>query len=572
MTDSPSLTDASAGPNSQRLKKRPAKRGTLPAIASPLASTSTTVLGQASQARVEDRGWASDPQTPNGNAASTAREKKRRKVTKQPSAASQSTMRERKGKEILELSENEKTPAPANNNQGKKLNWTVLPATLPTEVALSRNSSLSKRSITSAASAPGGLSAHLPLTIHPATPVKHTSSGSGLHRRAMSLDSNPTSNTSSNTIPKSKSSKGHKKVLSNAGHPPIRRGGVDTTRTNGEPSLMSIVEGVAGQNRASRALQDPNSMLFLPKAPPPVSQSIDFDELAKPADDPATPTIQKRKPKQDKREGSPAIVRNSSERSVPITPSVSAPVAPIVHVPSPKLKPLRSALRNTSRSPSPDLSLSAPLPPSLSKRHFLSDGPAPAPQVELTQEGQSEDHDDESSVSSYETTREALDDDEVDETNHIDRVLSSSPPSETSPPPPPPKTDVPTAAMGGSESSQTSGSTATTSTAIGTQPTRRKSVRMSLPPTFSTTPPALDDDSDGDRGRKHEPWSSPRRRSSGFGSHTESHSQAVGWSSRIKDPAQKDHDTWKDSSEEEDEEYGKAKRLLSRFSTGKKNH
>jgi len=86
----------------------------------------------------------------------------------------------------------------------------------------------------------------------------------------------------------------------------------------------------------------------------------------------------------------------------------------------------------------------------------------------------------------------------------------------------------------------------TSSTAIGSTdagiPSRRKSVRMSLPPTYSTTPPA--------RGWEMEkpPWSLPRDEVTRI-----SRNESVGGG-----------DLWEDSSDE-DEEYATARRLLSKL-------
>jgi hypothetical protein len=77
----------------------------------------------------------------------------------------------------------------------------------------------------------------------------------------------------------------------------------------------------------------------------------------------------------------------------------------------------------------------------------------------------------------------------------------------------------------------------------GAAPQRRKSVRVSLQPTFSPTPPAIDDTEDeAEEGSRHAPWSSPP-------------------------PA----DMWEDSSEE-DVEYQKAKKLLNRASRKEKKN
>lgn len=87
---------------------------------------------------------------------------------------------------------------------------------------------------------------------------------------------------------------------------------------------------------------------------------------------------------------------------------------------------------------------------------------------------------------------------------------------------------------------------ATSSTASGdTHTVRRKSVRVSLQPTFSPAPPAGYDQFDEDEnepGGRHVSWSSRTKRVSGVAT----------------------HDVWQDSSEE-DEEYRRARQLLSRM-------
>lgn len=84
----------------------------------------------------------------------------------------------------------------------------------------------------------------------------------------------------------------------------------------------------------------------------------------------------------------------------------------------------------------------------------------------------------------------------------------------------------------------------TESSTVSTEtPTRRKSVRVSLQPTFSPTPPALEDD----EAHSRYPWNSTKG-----GNHDESSEPVI----------------WQDSSDE-DEEYSRARKLLSR--AGKKD-
>jgi hypothetical protein len=86
----------------------------------------------------------------------------------------------------------------------------------------------------------------------------------------------------------------------------------------------------------------------------------------------------------------------------------------------------------------------------------------------------------------------------------------------------------------------------TESSTVSTEtPTRRKSVRVSLQPTFSPTPPALEDD----EAHSRYPWSSTKKDRD---NHDESSDPVI----------------WQDSSDE-DEEYSRARKLLSR--AGKKD-
>lgn len=148
-----------------------------------------------------------------------------------------------------------------------------------------------------------------------------------------------------------------------------------------------------------------------------------------------------------------------------------------------------------------------------------------------------------SSLSSYETGHEVFED---------DPTPPASPTLPQAPPPPPPHDDP---APGGSDLST---STSTASTA--SPPVRRKSVRMSLPPTFSATPPALDETDEDERGRgRQEPWSASSRARPA----TPRAENGSAWGSRIEQHGARD--VWEDSSDE-DVEYSAAKRLLTRLS------
>lgn len=90
--------------------------------------------------------------------------------------------------------------------------------------------------------------------------------------------------------------------------------------------------------------------------------------------------------------------------------------------------------------------------------------------------------------------------------------------------------------------------------AVTTQ--RRKSVRVSLQPTFSPTPPAMDD--------WESPWETDSRRNVEENNSDDSEGHARTSSSASRDSGRgRDTDMWQDSSDE-DEEYVRARRMLSR--------
>ncbi|KAI0919593.1 hypothetical protein AcV5_001618 [Taiwanofungus camphoratus] len=383
-------------------------------------------------------------------------------------------------------------------------------ATPEAKPTLSRNTSLSNQSVASAATAPARSD-----TPHPSS-ARQTALA---HRRTPSLDLHDyPANASTSTSPAAHTN-AHKRAIT---VPPPSRNPSGLTRTNDVPSLMSIVEGVARQNRAARAIQDPNRMLVVPRAPPPVSVRLEFGKTQHSERPPA--------PVQERR-GSPLkSLAASGSASAPSVP-VSLPTESATSPKPPAKMPLRSALRH-SRTPSPNPppqtapSLSAALDTTVPAKNADTSKAVVTP-VSTAQDAKQDD--DTASIASYHTGHEVFDEED----------------SQPSPPPPPPH-DVPPKTAGGSELSHSS-STTTTATA----PVRRKSVRMSLPPTFSTTPPALDDEEEAQKGR-HQPWSSSRPA-------RVDPSLTVGWASRIEHNGVRD--VWQDSSDE-DEDYSTAKRLL----------
>ncbi|CAL1702523.1 unnamed protein product [Somion occarium] len=494
-----------AGPSDRsglsRLRKRSTKRSSLQV---PPSSSATRL-----QDVPEDRGWMSD------GAATTSRGKKKAKAP--------TSLR------ITDLS-NTRAPKASTSPKSPKAKAPngILSAGLPTEASLSRNSSVSKYSTMSApASAPGQQT-----TIHPASVSRRASTSnanmSTPRRRTTSLDVNALKNQNTGN------------VLSGHGYPPIRAGPLNTPgkpssaqRSNGDPgkSLMSIVEDDRKHPDTWQKQHDPNRLLFLPKAPPPVTETpglLDFDK--------ADSTEQK--------EAEKPLKPSKSESSIAPTPMVWNHPSP----PQEKLRvPLRSALR-TSRSPSPSKpprAISPPVPGSSKLR------PPPADTRRRSRE-----LDDTASISSYESFYDA-------ENGMLDNSPSSTPqPAPQRPslaiqapssPSPPPRDDPIQTAV----SSDLSHSTTSHSSEGGH--TVRKSVRMALPPTFSSTPPALDDDDDTERAR-YKPWSSaPVVRHP-----TSDHRHVRSWSSRVPDGSPT-RDVWEDSSDE-DEDYGRAKQLLFKFS------
>lgn len=368
---------------------------------------------------------------------------------------------------------------------------------LPTEDApLHRSNSLTK-SVTSVMSAP-------PVSNPSRTPVpvhrkRSTSTGvrsptkTSPHRRTVSGSSNPV----------------------NPVHP--------------QANLMSIVEEAVRVNREARISMNPNNRLESIKAPPPVSEVLKHEAEViqaniQPPLMPQTPSPKSAKPK-----GLPRNPENPVVKQVPpIQPNgdinfletTSTPTSkltpPLVDKPLPVKTPLKSALRNPSRTPSPN-------PLTLRPAVF-----SPPPQLIGKISEQPED--DNASISSYETVHENLD------------SRSNSPPA----PPVPPRDPVANTGVDSDLSHGTS-STAIASTDNGIH-SRRKSVRMSLPPTYSITPPAKED------------WEVEKPLWPG--SREYAREEAL-WTSRNENIGERD--LWEDSSDE-DEEYRTARKLLSKLS------
>ncbi|KAF8198200.1 hypothetical protein K438DRAFT_2016305 [Mycena galopus ATCC 62051] len=343
----------------------------------------------------------------------------------------------------------------------------------------------------------------------------------------------------------------------------------------GTVSLMSIVEDVARANRDGWAVHNDGGSVA---ASAGASGSGGLVEVPAPRPDASTQrgrtvsagaTIEglPRAP------GSLFLPSASSYTTPAVPASFSGPEvpgssgsSPASSIKRPAKSPLRSALRTPSVPPAP-LPVPAPIlvkapPPALVPVPI----PVPAPilngignahgkdkekavEGEAEEQGKGHDSDDAASISSYETGHESFNED-GDETEHED--------DHGKPPTPPPReygngtilhdSPVPNNhnliedyGYGGSDLSASSASTQTGAPAV---PQRRKSVRVSLQPTFSATPPAIDDytEDEEEEGNRHAPWSSPPTA-----------------------------DMWEDSSEE-DIEYQKAKKLLTRISRKEKKN
>ena len=270
--------------------------------------------------------------------------------------------------------------------------------------------------------------------------------------------------------------------------------------------------------------------------------------------------------------------------------------------------PLRSALRNASRTPSPSPApalVTVPAPvvvPVVNdrevKRERVMQADAQPVQVDEDYGREIASLRDSASISSYETTREsfyAAEGEAVSPSppsprsrSHTpaSRSQSPTPRSHTPPPPPlsftfpPPPVDPPPVSVSmpvrdemtqSNPNPDTVEQPSSSNVSTETPPVRRKSVRMSLQPTFSPTPPALcDEDGEG-----YAPWSrSFSMRDEGEGEGEGEREREHGGRAREREVrntrkrlkgsggGDAQEDMWADSSEE-DEEYSRARRMLS---------
>ncbi|KAL5492714.1 hypothetical protein ACEPAI_4161 [Sanghuangporus weigelae] len=341
-------------------------------------------------------------------------------------------------------------------------------------------------------------------------------------------------------------------------------GHVSSPPTHGQMSLLSIVEDVTRQNRQAWLSTNPNNLLIEVKAPKSVYDTLNLDN-------PASEVASQEKARSDvgnngavrRRESSlrPQLMdewRNSlpASNSEPYLPLKRLPPTPL---PAPKA-PLRSALRNRSASPNPASLTSprngSPVPNPSPLQSGNSSLTPPRPSAARNDSGESTVKDDDaaSTTSAYETGHEDFD---------------SGPPTPTGQPKSLPQLNgydrqqqqQQSLPNGHVAESKSDGSHLSGSDTVGTAtpPSRRKSVRVSLRPTFSPTPPAVTDYEE-DRS----PWApEPPQKSESRWVSRRSTENAAGTGPGAG--------VWQNSSDE-DEEYTRAREMLSTASKKLNKH
>ncbi|KAF7290810.1 hypothetical protein MIND_01322000 [Mycena indigotica] len=301
------------------------------------------------------------------------------------------------------------------------------------------------------------------------------------------------------------------------------------------PSLMSIVEGVSRANRTGWAAYNG---VGLGSSTTPTTTASGLVEAKAPRLNVSVSSTESRGRTTSSATIIPIDGLPRAPASIFSTPAVPSTFAgpEMVAGPSssrsssmklPAKSPLRSALRN-SATPSPPASQVQPVAivapvairPTPVPIHMLV--PSPPPIIVngkgKEKEVEEEDFDDGASISSYATGIETFESD--DKATDGEETETER---EHSPPPPPPHDysnhkvtngvihDSPIdhtliEDFGRGASSDLSASTVSAEHPIAQAPQRRKSVRVSLQPTFSTTPPASPDDEDEANGEDHAPW------------------------------------------------------------------
>ncbi|TFK38358.1 hypothetical protein BDQ12DRAFT_683522 [Crucibulum laeve] len=254
----------------------------------------------------------------------------------------------------------------------------------------------------------------------------------------------------------------------------------------------------------------------------------------------------------------PLPVENGSINSIP---PITGPSKPR-QLEAPRSQSVPAPMASIPRAPGSVLT-SMPTPAPAPSRPAVSTPPTSSTQAQRVPSPDVQEEyldDDAASISSYETGHEVFDwgdeaPEEAQATSNVTRPVpmrtgsESSTASESATPRPPPKPQPDFTQYGSDASVSTVGPSSSS-----LQPQRRKSVRVSLQPTFSPTPPAIDDD-DEEEQMKHAPWAWKNNSNAPVSDH-----------SRQSDPKSNEavvRDVWEDSSEE-DVEYQKARRLLSK--------
>ncbi|KAL5536628.1 hypothetical protein ACEPAF_451 [Sanghuangporus sanghuang] len=338
-------------------------------------------------------------------------------------------------------------------------------------------------------------------------------------------------------------------------------GHVSSPPTHGQMSLLSIVEDVSRQNRQAWLSSNPNNLLIEVKAPKSVYETLNLDN-------PASEATSQDKARSDvggnaavRRRESPLRPQLMNEWRNSLPASNSEPYLPLKRLPPTPLPapkaPLRSALRNRSASPNP-ASMTSPRngspasnPSPLQSGNSSLTPPRPSAVRNDSGESMVKDDDTASTTSAYETGHEDFD---------------SGPPTPTGRPKPLPQLDghdqqqqpLPNGHVAESKSD---GSHLSGSDTVGTAtpPSRRKSVRVSLRPTFSPTPPAV-----ADYEEDRSPWApEPPQKSESRWISRRSTENAAGTGPGAG--------VWQDSSDE-DEEYMHAREMLSSASRKLNKH
>ncbi|KAI5116636.1 hypothetical protein M0805_002399 [Coniferiporia weirii] len=327
---------------------------------------------------------------------------------------------------------------------------------------------------------------------------------------------------------------------------------VSAPASRGQASLMTIVEDVSLRNRRGWLQSDPNSLLVEVKAPKSVHDNAYLGTVASlPQSYMASPAAfsHGKNDQAERRPGiSPMTGQNAgAHRLSTIMASSSEPSLPLggisatrsAHEPATPRKPLKSALRSSTPSPDPFSASTSRNKEPVRTAGVHSDAKGPSnvtSRLSNPSRKLNDDDDAASNVSSdYETGNEDLGD------------------TQDEPPAPPPHDEKYKLVKGLTDEAEANGTqlsgTASSSTETATQPSRKKSVRVSMQPTFSPTPPALADYEEENRA----PWVLSSSKDGSASSDT--------WQSRIDES----NAGWTDSSDE-DEEYSRAKQMLHKAS------